>query len=90
LKEKALLRMPISISRKKKKTEKQKGPKHRKEERTKKKKQINHMERQDTQAHGKVPQSGDVAQSVVTLAQGSFNAKRKMFKLSTKEASVLV
>jgi flagellar biosynthesis protein FlhB len=27
--------------------------------------------RQDTQAHGKVSQSGDVAQSVVTLAQSS-------------------
>jgi hypothetical protein len=98
LKEKALLWMPVKIRRKKKK-----GPKtqKKKKERTKKKKKSIRMNnqdpppslsltRQDTQAHGKVPQSGDVAQSVVTLAQGSLYATRKMLKLSVEEASVLV
>lgn len=89
--------MPVKI-RRKKKIKKQKDPKHKKEKRkNKEKKEINSYEesrtpltRQDTQAYGKVPQSGDVAQSVVTLAQGSLYATRKMLKLSIEEASVLV
>jgi hypothetical protein len=77
LREKALLWMPVSIRRKKEKTKKQKDPKHKKEKKKKRTKKtiIRRIKnpsptRQDTQVHGRVPQSGDVAQSVVTLAQG--------------------
>jgi hypothetical protein len=46
--------------------------------------------RQDTQAHGEVPQGDDSAQSVVTSAQDPLYAKRKMLLLSVEEAPVLV
>jgi hypothetical protein len=94
LEEKPLFWMPAKTQKlRNKKTQNTKKKKERTKE---KKKETSSYEesrppaRQDTQAHGRVPQSGDVAQSVVTLAQGSLYATRKMLKLSVGEASVLV
>jgi len=81
--------MPAKNLRKeKKKIKKIKKKKEKNQKNTKKPIRLKNQDptRQDTQIHGEVPQPEDSAQSVVTLAQESLYAKRKMLLLSIEEA----
>jgi len=85
------------LGKRRKKAIRKRDPKYKKEEikNQKKKKKPIHLKnqdstRQETQAHGEVPQPDDSAQSVVTSAQDPLYEKRKMLLLSIEEASVLV
>jgi len=82
--------------KKKKKVVRKRNSKYQKErDKEPKKKKSNSLKeprptRQDTQAHGEVPQLEDSAQLVVTSAQDPLYAKRKMLLLLIEKAPMLV
>jgi len=85
LEEEALLGMPAENKRRK--SNEKRDPKYKKEEikNQKKEKEINSFKeprpptRQDTQAHGEVPQPDDPAQSVITSAQDPYTQRGRCF-----------